>query len=438
MKIVTLKEHTALIRWDRPGPAPAGYLEARLYKRLKRYEQGFEKGALKWEDGRFKTTQWVGVIQVPGLCLEIIPKIDRIESNDKSRANLLWMLTRTGLLPLRARGIAQLKSQTLPLLEWLALRYAHSLKEEWLKGPERAYLSEQSNLRRYRGKLVLAQQISRNAAHKERFWCQYDEFTCDTALNRCLKAAAYRLLSLSRSYQVHDALRQVLLLMEAVSDVVITPADLEGVQSNRQNERFGGLFAFASLILTDQSPTFESGEHSCFSLLFDMNIVFERYIAALIHKKIKVLKGLPLKVYPQAKAHHRYLMQGPQGPVLQLKPDLLLEWQGQNLILDTKWKHLKQGRRQGVSPADLYQMYAYNRRYGCQTSFLIYPETPGIQPILYTALNAQAEADSQVGIRTVNLYQPLQTQEADLINQLTQILLEGFNLLSPESEPLVC
>lgn len=439
MKHLTLTEHSLMRAWNKPGAAPAGYLEARLYHRLKKYEQSFEKGVLKWEDGRFKTTQWVGVIQVPGLCLEIVPKIDQADSDQQSRDNLLWMLMRAGLVPLRSSGVAHLATQSLPLLEWFALRYSQSLQTEWLKGPARAYLSQQENLRRYRGKLVLNHQIRHNLAHKERFWCQYDQFTADTLLNRCLKAASHLLLKAVRSNQVQEFLRQNLALMQDVSDVAIPLAELEQVQFNRQNERFATLFSFASQILRQQTPSLKSGEQPSFSLLFDMNIVFERYIAALMTKHLKDFNGYPLQVFLQAQSHHRYLMKGPKGNVLQLKPDLLLKWQGQMLILDTKWKRLRQEKgRQGVSREDLYQMYAYNRRYGCQTSFLVYPETPGISPVIYTALDQTSQADGQVGVRTLNLHRPLQTQENELIQELKEIVQAGFSAATQESEASVC
>ncbi len=59
--------------------------------------------------------------------------------------------------------------------------------------------------------------------------------------------------------------------------------------------------------------------------------------------------------------------------VLFLKPDLLLNIDGQNLVVDTKWKQLGDGKRGRPTGADLYQLFAYTKRYQSPRSVLLYP-----------------------------------------------------------------
>ena len=51
----------------------------------------------------------------------------------------------------------------------------------------------------------------------------------------------------------------------------------------------------------------------------------------------------------------------------------------QSFILDAKWKRLKSeaqdGKKRGIVQADMYQLHAYGRRYGCRTVALVYPRT---------------------------------------------------------------
>ena len=42
----------------------------------------------EWGDGAFRTTQWVGVVQVPGLQLEILPKIDLVAAERSETGDL--------------------------------------------------------------------------------------------------------------------------------------------------------------------------------------------------------------------------------------------------------------------------------------------------------------------------------------------------------------
>ena len=48
---------------------------------------------------------------------------------------------------------------------------------------------------------------------------------------------------------------------------------------------------------------------------------------------------------------------------------------GSMIILDTKWKSLvnDKGSNYGISQADMYQMYAYSKKYGTSEIWLLYP-----------------------------------------------------------------
>ena len=102
-----------------------------------------------------------------------------------------------------------------------------------------------------------------------------------------------------------------------------------------------------------------------FALLFDMNRLFESYVGNFIKKKL-----------PDAILQHRgkYLTGKPRG--FALKPDIFLRYKNQNYIADTKWKIVKS--KDDISQADLYQLYAYGKKYNCGKLYLIYPRISGV------------------------------------------------------------
>jgi 5-methylcytosine-specific restriction enzyme subunit McrC len=54
----------------------------------------------------------------------------------------------------------------------------------------------------------------------------------------------------------------------------------------------------------------------------------------------------------------------------------------EKIILDTKWKvieSISESGRNNISQSDLYQMFAYGKKYGAKTLFLIYPENEKFQ-----------------------------------------------------------
>ena len=429
MKRLVVHEHTSIIRWDEKGARPSSlHLERRLYDRLKRFDQHGRpesKRVFSWGDDSTRTTQWVGVIQMPGLQVEVLPKVDEAD-DDQVRRNLLYMLAVAGQVPVRDRDIARLASRKAPLSETLAAIFADRLRRELLRGPERAYMRREENLRRFKGKLLVAQQTLRNAAHRERFFCRFDEFSEDTLMNRIFRAACRVLLDSTHTPSTQDRLRHCLLLLDDVEDVFVHDELFDQITITRQNERFADVLRFCRLILQERSPTVRSGSERSFSLLFDMNRVFEDFVAAFLKKQVIThLDGY--RLYPQAKNQRLHLMKSTSGGqgVLPLRPDLLIEAGSQRFVLDTKWKQLSgEGARGGVGTDDLYQLYAYTRRYECRRSVLLYPQVNGAKCRDF----AIVDTSKQVGVRFVNLRRDLhERSERDaLACELTHIVKEGI------------
>ena len=87
---------------------------------------------------------------------------------------------------------------------------------------------------------------------------------------------------------------------------------------------------------------------------------------------------------------YRVKTQGPQktftrigkdGAAFHMKPDIALI-QAQTgevrFVLDAKWKEIDgdgKDPKHGISQSDVYQLYAYGRKFGCATVALIYPKT---------------------------------------------------------------
>ena len=66
-------------------------------------------------------------------------------------------------------------------------------------GLRSSYLENEDNLRYYKGKLVVSEQIKRNIAHGERFFVKYDEYQVNRVENRLVKATLLKLGRISDS-----------------------------------------------------------------------------------------------------------------------------------------------------------------------------------------------------------------------------------------------
>ena len=77
-----------------------------------------------------------------------------------------------------------------------------------------------------------------------------------------------------------------------------------------------------------------------------------------------------------------YLFDEPRK--FRLRPDIVVRGEENDanhiVIMDTKWKKLKPdpGMNYGISQADMYQMYAYSKKYHTSEIWLLYPLHPDV------------------------------------------------------------
>ena len=334
------------------GRIPRADVGAKLLGRLKKFDERHAREAKDWVfDWQYRDTirakNWVGVVEVPGLTVEIYPKVGtEISETDaaKQRAqrNLLYMLSLAGDLRVRQRDLAQLHTGRAPLLEALIAAFSNGLLLELGRGLIRNYVNRNENARFLRGKLLLQQQIKHNAAHRERVYVSYDDFTPDNPINQILKAAALRLAVRTRVPNTLRTLRQALCHFADVADREVRSDNFDRVHFDRSTERFRTLCEFARLVFGRESAGPSEGESETFSLLFPMEKVFEEFVGALIRKHASRLGLDRSKVHLQARNHPRWLLRAPDGGRFRLRPDVVIAGDGAipSLILDTKWKRL--------------------------------------------------------------------------------------------------
>jgi 5-methylcytosine-specific restriction endonuclease McrBC regulatory subunit McrC len=91
-------------------------------------------------------------------------------------------------------------------------------------------------------------------------------------------------------------------------------------------------------------------------------------------------------------------------------------------IVDTKWKRLKadeEDRRNGVSQADLYQLYAYATSYKCQRNVLLYPKVGGATGGTFTLAD---DSTTEIRIAQIDLNRDLRKEKKQVVADLRAIL----------------
>ena len=253
-------------------------------------------------------------------------------------------------------------------------------------------------------------------------------------LKQACRALLWRGMPTSEVAKVQTALA----LLDDVPDVAYRPGEPDPV-FHRQNERFVEIYRFACMLLERQAADVRRGDVSTFSLLFNMDQVFERFIAAFV--RAEVVPELGAEARPQGKGDRRPLFRDPKAErdVLNLKPDLLVTHGEKTLVLDTKWKRLSENKAARPSDPDLYQLYAYLHRYSCGRAILLYPARAGVVARDLEALRGKPGAKAgenagTVGVSFVDVSRTLRTPQgkAELARELKGIIRRGLGL--PEKE----
>ena len=319
-------------------------------------------------------SNYVGLIQMQnGYQIQVLPKIDFGNNPDNGKEEtkrvFLRMLRSLKDFPSKVFNDSNLKMDRMTLYEIFINMYLQEVRTLIKRGIKSAYISREDNLQFYKGKLVVNEQIKQNIAHGERFYVRYDEYLVDRAENRLVKATLLKLQSVTVSSENQKVIRQLLTAFEMVKPSVNYLKDFSKVVIDRNTKGYDMLMRWSRVFLLNKSFTTFSGGHNARALLFPMEKVFESYVAQQLKT---VLLDLNWEISTQDKGY--YLFDLPRQ--FALRPDIVITREdGSKVILDTKWKSLvdKPRMNYGISQADMYQMYAYSKKYETSEIWLLYP-----------------------------------------------------------------
>lgn len=315
--------------------------------------------------GKFiQARNYVGVLQTKsGLTIEILPKIADKNDAERSKAIFIKMLRTLKNFPFKSSNLASLKTQNLPLLEIFISMFLCELEALVKKGIKSDYVALEENLNFIKGKLNINEQIKRNSIHKERFYVEYSEFLSDIKINRIIKTTLQFLYKKSNSSKNQQKIRELLFIFDEVSECEDYKNFFAKLVINRQIKHYEQTLLWCKIFLLGNSFTPHKGDDLAFALLFDMNALFESYVGDFIKKKFS---GTILQ------HSEKHLVEDPKS--FKLRPDIFLKGK---FIADTKWKIMSS--KDDISQADLYQLYAYGKKYNCSRLYLIYPKIDGVK-----------------------------------------------------------
>lgn len=326
-----------------------------------------------------KFQQWVGLIRLPdGTTLEILPKtFEHGDDPAACRALLMRMLSATDQR-FKVAPAADLDPARMPLFE-VFLSYAlHGFRAAIRRGVPHAYVAVREERAGLRGRLDMTRQMRQLPSRAHRLHVTYDEYLPDRPETRLVRSSLERIAKMTQQATTRRSARETLLALDGVPSSADIKADFGAWRLERGHAHFAPLEALCRLVLLELNPVVGGATVRALSVMFDMNRLFESYVAQLLKRD-----------HPdwliRTQVQDQFLGQVSGALVFKLKPDLLLRLpNGEVVVADTKWKRLDRAASPtyGVAREDVYQMLAYSHKYqsGQPTPrlWLLYPRLPNL------------------------------------------------------------
>lgn len=382
--LITVREHARLTTADVPASDMLAQVSQTAFDWLLAESsrlRGPGSGArlVELESRReLRLDNYVGVLESPcGTRIEILPKaMEHGENIEAGRGLLQKMLARCLNLTPRQSSPTELRTFDAPLTEWVARQFLQSVDYLIKRGLRFDYHPVQEELRYMRGRLFVARQVRQPAGRAHVFQVEHDVFDADRAENRLIRSALEVVRKHTRepgNWRLAHELAHHLHEIPVSNNVAV---DFQRWRDDRLIAHYAPVRGWCSLILHEQMPLTVVGTRDGQSLLFPMERVYEQFVGQGLRQ------WLPTGTILSVQAARHYLAKHRDQHWFQLRPDFLIEHDGQRVVADAKWKLLdgaldNREHKYGLSQADLYQLYAYGKKYlgGEGIMYLFFPKT---------------------------------------------------------------
>ena len=348
-------------------------------------EEGNYRPVLQLSNGKLKAQNYVGIIEThKGTVLEILPKVDFAEDTEETKRFFFKMLRDwRGFKSLAQFNQSHIDAvRRFNMLEVFVHLFLNNLVLLTQRGLARHYQSEEDNQPYLRGRILFPQHIRENVANRARFYVGYDEFSANRPANRLIHSTIHKLIGSVRQPRNQQLLHQLRISFSDIPQSEHLESDWVQYRVNRSDrsmQHYDEVMQWVELFLFDQGLTTFAGKHVNQTLLFPMWEVFEDFVAACFRRYQR-----RFSVREQERREPLAHIDG-KG-VFYMKPDISLMCGNKTLfILDTKWKRIDgegSDPKHGISQTDMYQLFAYGKKYGCKQVALVYPKTEQFQEML--------------------------------------------------------
>jgi len=290
---ITVLEHDRLYPTDDENliginTGKVHYIDRKSFESLKSfvsYEENYRYLDVVQGGKALQAKQFVGVIETKtGTTVEILPKIAQIQNTKEIRRIFINMLRRLKHSPFKHIDSAHLQTDRIDLLDIFISMFLEELSQLIKKGIAADYITIEENSPFLKGKLKIKEQLRKNLTHQERFFIAYDAYETNRIENRLIKSTLLYIMKKSRLEVNKKRIREFLFVFEDVLPAKNPKEDFSKVVKTRQLRHYETILEWCELFLNNRSFVGFKGNDIAFALLFDMNKIFEDFVAYQLKK----------------------------------------------------------------------------------------------------------------------------------------------------------
>lgn len=314
-----------------------------------------------------KFRQFVGVLCVNDLTIEVLPKTER-DNNDKYywRGKLIAMLTKIYRLDIKSPSDAPQGTKTnSAILDVFIKRFLNEVDSLLNRGLVKCYHKDEGNRNALKGKLLVSEQLRKNFIHQEQFYVRYNTYDYEHVMNCLLRQTIEVAIQATQNVYLKGRACSMLFNFPELKEVVVTPQLFDNLSFDRKTEDYRMAIKLAKLLLLHYVPYRVSKGDNILALMFDMNKLWEEYVYIILrhHLKDYEVRAQAVKLFWQRE----------DGVAKKtIRPDIVIKKDDKVIaILDTKWKCPDKTPSDG----DLHQMFVYSKMFNTNKVALAFPST---------------------------------------------------------------
>lgn len=308
---------------------------------------------------------YVGMLTVGDLTIEVLPKVDKgNEDHEYWKNNLIQMLSKVYKLDVKAPSSANQKVRTNSrIFDVFIKRFLDEVEILLNRGLVKCYHKEEGNLKAMKGKLLVDKHLQKNYVHKERFYVRYNIYDYEHVMNCLLRQALVVATRITQNIQLRGRAVTLLFNFPELHEVPVSQELFDNLKFDRKTDDYQDGIKLAKLLLLNYVPNLVAGKVNALALMFDMNKLWEEYVFVMLRKALRK-DGYDVKRQVSRDFWHPV-----SGKTKSIKPDIVIKYNKETFVLDTKWK-----LPDGVpSDGDLHQLYVYQQMFSAKKVALVYP-----------------------------------------------------------------